>query len=118
MLYILQTDRLTKAIGGKNLVTNVSMHVKKGEIYGFLGPNGAGKTTVMKMLTNLWKPTDGSIELFGQKLTPTSYEVLKRMGRKRKPCSPLRVHGILPFRKHRERSGDVKSGRCREKTGT
>ena len=80
MLYILQTDRLTKAIGGKNLVTNVSMHVKKGEIYGFLGPNGAGKTTVMKMLTNLWKPTDGSIELFGQKLTPTSYEVLKRMG--------------------------------------
>ncbi len=80
MPYILQTDRLTKCIGGKNLVTNVSMHVKKGEIYGFLGPNGAGKTTVMKMLTNLWKPTEGSIELFGRKLTPTSYEVLKRMG--------------------------------------
>ncbi len=56
------------------------MHVKKGEIYGFLGPNGAGKTTVMKMLTNLWKPTAGSIELFGEKLTPTSYEMLKRMG--------------------------------------
>ena len=56
------------------------MHVKKGEIYGFLGPNGAGKTTVMKMLTNLWKPTEGSIELFGQKLMPDSYEVLKRMG--------------------------------------
>ncbi len=80
MPYILQTDRLTKSIGGKNLVTNVSMHVRKGEIYGFLGPNGAGKTTVMKMLTNLWKPTEGSIELFGKKLTPTSYEVLKRMG--------------------------------------
>ena len=80
MPYILQTNGLTKAIGGKNLVTNVSMHVKRGEIYGFLGPNGAGKTTVMKMLTNLWKPTEGSIELFGQKLTPTSYGVLKRMG--------------------------------------
>ena len=80
MPYILQTNQLTKSIGGKNLVTNVSMHVKKGEIYGFLGPNGAGKTTVMKMLTNLWKPTEGSIELFGKKLTPTSYEVLKRMG--------------------------------------
>lgn len=80
MPYILQTNQLTKVIGGKNLVTNVSMHVKKGEVYGFLGPNGAGKTTVMKMLTNLWKPTEGSIELFGQKLTPTSYEVLKRMG--------------------------------------
>lgn len=80
MSYILQTNQLTKSISGKNLVTNVAMHVKKGEIYGFLGPNGAGKTTVMKMLTNLWKPTAGSIELFGEKLTPTSYEVLKRMG--------------------------------------
>jgi len=80
MPYILQTNQLTKSIGGRNLVINVSMHVKKGEIYGFLGPNGAGKTTVMKMLTNLWKPTEGSIELFGRKLTPASYEVLKRMG--------------------------------------
>lgn len=53
---------------------------EKGEIYGFLGPNGAGKTTVMKLLTNLWKPTEGSIELFGEKLTSTSYDVLKRMG--------------------------------------
>ena len=56
------------------------MHVKKGEIYGFLGPNGAGKTTIMKMLTNLIKPTSGDIEIFGDKLTDTSYEVLKRMG--------------------------------------
>lgn len=39
MPYILQTNGLTKAIGGKNLVTNVSMHVKRGEIYGFLGSN-------------------------------------------------------------------------------
>lgn len=57
MTYVVQTNKLTKTIGEKNLVTNVSMHVKKGEIYGFLGPNGAGKTTVMKLLTNLWKPT-------------------------------------------------------------
>ena len=80
MPYLLQTNHLTKTIGGKELVTDVSMHVNKGEIYGFLGPNGAGKTTVMKMLTNLWKPTDGTMELFGEKLTPTSYVVLKRMG--------------------------------------
>lgn len=65
---------------GKALVKNVSLHVRKGEIYGFLGPNGAGKTTVMKMLTNLWKPTQGGIEIFGKALTPQSYEVLKRMG--------------------------------------
>lgn len=80
MSYILQTNHLTKTIDGKELVKDVSLHIKKGEIYGFLGPNGAGKTTVMKMLTNLWKPTDGSIEIFGETLTPQSYEVLKRMG--------------------------------------
>ena len=80
MPYILQTNNLTKTIGGKDLVKNVNLHIKKGEIYGFLGPNGAGKTTVMKMITNLWKPTDGNIEIFGEMLTPQSYEVLKRMG--------------------------------------
>ena len=80
MPYILQTNHLTKSIDGKTLVSNVNLHIKKGEIYGFLGPNGAGKTTVMKMITNLWKPTEGSIELFGETLTPKSYEVLKRMG--------------------------------------
>lgn len=80
MSYILQTSRLTKIIGGKELVKDVDIHVKKGEIYGFLGPNGAGKTTVMKMIMNLWKPTLGTVELFGKPLTPHSYEVLRRVG--------------------------------------
>lgn len=80
MSNILQTNQLTKTIEGKDLVKNVNIHVRKGEIYGFLGPNGAGKTTVMKMVTNLWKPTSGEVLLFEEKLTPTSYEVLKRMG--------------------------------------
>lgn len=80
MSYILQTSHLSKTIDGKQLVTDVNIHVKKGEVYGFLGPNGAGKTTVMKMLTNLWKPTSGTVALFGKTLEKTSYEVLKRMG--------------------------------------
>ena len=45
-----------------------------------LGSNGAGKTTIMKMITNLIKPTSGDIEIFGEKLTDTSYEVLKEWG--------------------------------------
>ncbi len=80
MSYILQTNHLTKTIGGKTLVRDINLHVKKGEIYGFLGPNGAGKNTVMKLITNMWKPTAGTVELFGKTLTPKSYEVLKRMG--------------------------------------
>lgn len=80
MPFILQTNRLSKKIGSKMLVTDVDIHIRKGEIYGFLGPNGAGKTTVMKMITNLWKPASGTIELFGERLTPKSYDALKRMG--------------------------------------
>lgn len=80
MTYILQTNQLTKSYNGKQVVSGVDMHVKQGEIYGFLGPNGAGKTTIMRMITNLIKPTNGYIEIFGSNLTGTSVEVLKRMG--------------------------------------
>lgn len=80
MSYILKTYNLTKVFDDKEVVSNVSIGIKKGEIYGFLGPNGAGKTTVMKLITNLIKPTSGEIEIFGEKLTNKSYEVLKRIG--------------------------------------
>ena len=43
MSNILQTRHLMKQIGGKTIIRDVNIHVKKGEIYGFLGPNGAGK---------------------------------------------------------------------------
>ena len=80
MDYIIKTNNLTKVYKGKEVVSDVNINVKKGEIYGFLGPNGAGKTTVMRMITNLIKPTRGEIIVCGEKLTPTSYEIFKRMG--------------------------------------
>ena len=64
---------------GKEVISGVNMHVKRRNLR-FLGPNGAGKTTIMKMITNLIKPTSGDIEIFGEKLTDTSYEVLKEWG--------------------------------------
>lgn len=80
MEYIIQTRGLSKAYKGKETISNVNMKVRRGEIYGFLGPNGAGKTTIMKMLTNLVKPTTGEILLFNERLTAASYEVLGRLG--------------------------------------
>ncbi|MFP7492930.1 ABC transporter ATP-binding protein [Terribacillus saccharophilus] len=80
MTYALRTHQLTKGYRGKEVVSGVDMHVRKGEIYGFLGPNGAGKTTVMKMMTNLIKPTSGEIEVLGTRLKANSHEVLKRIG--------------------------------------
>lgn len=80
MTYIVRTKQLTRAYMGKEVVSNVNINIKPGEIYGMLGPNGAGKTTVMKMITNLIKPTVGEIEIFGERLTDTSYRQLGRMG--------------------------------------
>ncbi|MBZ9688604.1 ABC transporter ATP-binding protein [Clostridium estertheticum] len=80
MNYLLRTTNLVKKFKDKEVVTNVNMNIKKGEIYGFLGPNGAGKTTIMKMIVNLVKPSSGEIEIFGEKLTNGAYETLKRIG--------------------------------------
>lgn len=80
MTTIIKTYDLCKSIKGHEIVSNVSMAVKKGEIYGLLGPNGAGKTSLMKMITGLTKPTTGEIELFGNCLAENSFDHLKRMG--------------------------------------
>lgn len=66
MEYILKTEKLTKIYGGIKAVNEVSMSVRKGDIYGFIGKNGAGKTTFMKMISGLATPTAGSMELFGK----------------------------------------------------
>jgi ABC-2 type transport system ATP-binding protein len=65
--YILQTFNLTKQYGKNTAINNVSMKIKKGDIYGFIGRNGAGKTTMIRMITGLVTPTKGEIELFSQK---------------------------------------------------
>lgn len=65
MDYVLKTEGITKQYGKHTVVNNVSMHVKKGDIYGFIGKNGAGKTTFMRMVAGLATPASGSMELFG-----------------------------------------------------
>ncbi|GED16296.1 ATP-binding cassette domain-containing protein [Aneurinibacillus migulanus] len=80
MSYVVQTNNLTKKFQEKDVVSNVNMNIKKGEIYGFLGANGAGKSTVMKMLTNMIKPSYGDITIFGEPLKHNSFDYLKRIG--------------------------------------
>ncbi len=67
MEYVLSTENLCKQYSKHLAVDNVSLHIKRGEIYGFIGRNGAGKTTFMKMACGLAMPTSGEIELFGAK---------------------------------------------------
>jgi ABC-type multidrug transport system ATPase subunit len=57
---------LTKTLGGRRVIDDLSMTVPRRSIYGFLGANGAGKTTTIRILLGLLKPDSGSISLFGQ----------------------------------------------------
>jgi ABC-2 type transport system ATP-binding protein len=78
--FVLQTDHLRKYYRTVHAVEDISLHVRKGEIFGFLGPNGAGKTTTIGMLLGLITPTAGSIEIFGEPVTPEHNAVLRRVG--------------------------------------
>ena len=77
MEYILTTDNLTKTYGEKRAADTVSMHIKKGDVYGLIGRNGAGKTTILKMICGLSSPTSGSITFDGK----TGAELSKEMHR-------------------------------------
>lgn len=77
---IIILEGVTKSYKGTEVVKNVSMRVKQGEIYGFLGPNGAGKTTIMKMILNLAKPDTGNIRVCGEVILKDSYEYLRNIG--------------------------------------
>lgn len=65
MDYVIETQNLVKQYKTKRAVDNISIHVKKGDIYGLIGKNGAGKTTLMKLILGLAKPTSGKIFLYG-----------------------------------------------------
>jgi branched-chain amino acid transport system ATP-binding protein len=62
---ILKGQNLVKRFGGIPAVSNFSFELKKGEIAGLIGPNGAGKTTLFNLLTGLYRPDSGKIELEG-----------------------------------------------------
>lgn len=66
MEYILQTNGLTKVYGNKTAADHIDMKVGKGEIYGLIGRNGAGKTTILRMISGLSMPTEGTYSLFGK----------------------------------------------------
>ena len=66
---ILEASKLIKSYGGRNVVKDVSLNLKQGEIVGLLGPNGAGKTTSFYMIVGLIKPNSGAIFLDDKEIT-------------------------------------------------
>ena len=115
MEYVVETNALVKKYGQKAAVDNMSVHIRKGDIYGLIGKNGAGKTTLMKVLLGLTIPNSGEIKLFGSTdlgaarkrigslieapalyKNETAMENLKRFALLA-PTSDARLHELLEF---------------------
>jgi ABC-2 type transport system ATP-binding protein len=76
----LTATHLTKVIGDKTIVDDVSFDLQSGEVFGFLGPNGAGKTTTIRMLVGLIKPTHGSVTVCGYDLRKQFENAMRCIG--------------------------------------
>lgn len=76
----LAVKNLTKTIGKRKIIKDISFELKSGEVFGFLGPNGAGKTTTIRMLVGLIKPTSGSIRICGYDVKKDFSKAMERLG--------------------------------------
>jgi ABC-2 type transport system ATP-binding protein len=77
---VIETKHLTKVFGEFRAADDISISVRRGEIFGLLGPNGAGKSTTFKMLCGLLLPTEGEARVVGIDLRRSASEARARLG--------------------------------------
>jgi ABC-2 type transport system ATP-binding protein len=77
---VIEVEGLTKSFGGRSVVKNLTMEVRKGLIYGFLGPNGSGKTTTIRMLCGLLTPDSGRGTCLGYDILTQADEIKRHVG--------------------------------------
>ncbi|PLR85550.1 MULTISPECIES: ABC transporter ATP-binding protein [Bacillus] len=75
---IISIQNVSKSFGNQQVLADINLDIKMGEIFGFLGPSGAGKTTLVKQLVGLDTPTEGSNFIFNQKMP--SLSLIERIG--------------------------------------
>jgi len=73
-------QKVSKSFGDNKAVSNLSINIPEGSIYGLLGPNGSGKSTTMKMIMGLLEPDSGSIDVYGLDPKTNAYEVKRIIG--------------------------------------
>ena len=77
---LLEIRHLEKSFGSFKAVNDISLHVNKGDIYGFLGPNGAGKSTTLRMVLGLIKPNKGEILISNKSIEGNDRKFLNNIG--------------------------------------
>jgi len=77
---LLSVDGVSKRFGGLQALSDVSLQIERGQIYGLIGPNGAGKTTFFNVITGLYTPDSGRFALDGQAYEPTAVHTVAKAG--------------------------------------
>lgn len=77
---VVKIENLVKRYGDLVAVDHFNLEIEEGEIFGLLGPNGSGKSTTIHCLLSLLSYDKGHIEIFGQEMTPASYDIKKDIG--------------------------------------
>ena len=80
MSTVFKVQGASKRFGGLQALTDVSISIHEGQVYGLIGPNGAGKTTFFNVITGLYTPDGGSYELGGKPYTPTTVHEVAKAG--------------------------------------
>ena len=80
MTTVFKVQGASKRFGGLQALTDVSMSIEQGQVYGLIGPNGAGKTTFFNVITGLYTPDGGSFMLGGAPYTPTTVHEVAKAG--------------------------------------
>ncbi len=94
---ILQVNKLTKRFRGLLAVNDLTFHVNKGEILGVIGPNGAGKSTTFNLITGVYIPDTGQVQLNGRNITGLSPNEIckKRLSRTFQVTRPFGEMSVL-----------------------
>jgi beta-exotoxin I transport system ATP-binding protein len=105
MQTVIQTSHLTHCYGSRRGITDVSLKIGQGEIFGFLGPNGAGKSTAIRVLLGFLKPRRGTAVIFGNDVWARSHVIKRDVGY---VAGDVRLYAWLTLRKALQIVGGVR----------
>src|SRR5438105_13934086 len=90
-------DHVSKSFGDFAAVSDLSLQVKPGRVFGLIGPNGAGKTTTIRMIVNITAPDSGRIELFGKSMSTALQDRIGYLPEERGLYKKMKVGEQLRF---------------------
>jgi ABC-2 type transport system ATP-binding protein len=102
---VVEMRGVTKTFDRVTAVSDLSLDVPRGAVYGFIGPNGSGKTTTLRMIMNIYYPDAGSIRVLGAEVVGSSTDRIGYMPEERGLYKRMKVRDVLRF------YGDLKNGR-------